>query len=197
MMTIVMGILRHFLTVFGGYLFSKGLIDSSEQEQMIAALLTLAGIAWSVYSKIRANKVKTTPGAGGSGGVPFTVVIAVALGSLYLGAGCCSAMATQAHNSRVREYQALRVAAGPDGGVFAGVNVLQLDGYLGAWREEPGLMTAATFGDILTGLGAYFATRTDSPGDETHDVTITGSGNRVNVGGRDASSNDESTSTGQ
>lgn len=195
MTAIVLGILRHFLTVFGGYLFNRGLIDGAEQEQLIAALMVIAGIAWSVYNKIRSNKVKTPTG----GYQPLPIVLLL-LGALAL-SGCANLLATSAHNSRVREAQALRIQANKDGEIFAGVDFLRAPGWIGAWREEPGLMSLATLADVVTGLGAYYLFQNESNSDESTEVSVTGDGNRVNIGGRDASSRDSTrtsstTSTG-
>lgn len=47
----VLGIVRHALTTAGGGLVTKGLITASVLDQGIGALITLAGIIWSVVSK--------------------------------------------------------------------------------------------------------------------------------------------------
>lgn len=52
----ILGIVRHVLTFGGGYLVSKGLIDSSGLETSVAALSTLIGVAWSAYDKYAAKK---------------------------------------------------------------------------------------------------------------------------------------------
>lgn len=42
---------RHALTAGGGYLVSKGLIDTGQAEILIGAGLAITGIAWSVIEK--------------------------------------------------------------------------------------------------------------------------------------------------
>lgn len=191
MTAIVMGILRHFLTVFGGYLFNKGLLDSNEQEQLLSALMIIAGIAWSVYNKIRANKVKTP-----TAGYQSLPMVLLCVGALAL-SGCCNLLATQSHNNRVREMQALRMAAGPNNAVFLGVNLLDVPGWIGAWKEQPGLMATATAADLITGLGAYYLyeqTRT-SDDDNNPTVHVEGDDNRVNISGGDMTTSDSTTTT--
>lgn len=48
-----LGILRHLLTAGGGYVVSSGLIDAATAQTAIGALMTLAGIAWSVAIKVK------------------------------------------------------------------------------------------------------------------------------------------------
>jgi hypothetical protein len=47
----ILGLLRHVLTFVGGIIVAKGLIDESLSQEIIGALMTIAGGAWSVLSK--------------------------------------------------------------------------------------------------------------------------------------------------
>jgi hypothetical protein len=50
------GLLRHALTYGGGALVSAGLIDASQSQQLVGALVTIAGVVWSAYSKWKTDK---------------------------------------------------------------------------------------------------------------------------------------------
>ena len=50
---IVGGIVRHLLTAVGGYFVATGTLDAGTAEMAVGALVTLAGIAWSIWSKAR------------------------------------------------------------------------------------------------------------------------------------------------
>lgn len=47
----IMGLVRHVLTVAGGYFVAKGLADEGTVELAAGALATLLGVAWSIWSK--------------------------------------------------------------------------------------------------------------------------------------------------
>ena len=47
----MLGILRHLLTAAGGYLIARGLIDDAMAAEVTGAVLTLAGVAWSLILK--------------------------------------------------------------------------------------------------------------------------------------------------
>ena len=49
---IIFGLVRHVLTLVGGYYVSKGQIDQSSVDTVIGALTGIAGVAWSVKHKI-------------------------------------------------------------------------------------------------------------------------------------------------
>ena len=51
---IVNGIVRHGLTLLGGYLVSRGHLDVGDVQTVVGALSGLFGVAWSVYSKKQA-----------------------------------------------------------------------------------------------------------------------------------------------
>lgn len=50
----ILGIVRHALTFGGGFVIAKGWADAAVIEQAVAALVTLAGIGWSVWDKSKA-----------------------------------------------------------------------------------------------------------------------------------------------
>lgn len=52
---IVGGIVRHALTSIGGYFVATGALDAGTMETAIGALVTLVGIAWSIWIKSRGN----------------------------------------------------------------------------------------------------------------------------------------------
>jgi hypothetical protein len=47
----VLGIVRHILTFAGGYVVAKGLVDGQQIEEIVGAVVTIIGAAWSVLSK--------------------------------------------------------------------------------------------------------------------------------------------------
>ena len=49
---IVFGLVRHLLTLVGGYYVSKGQIDQSSVDTVIGALTGIAGVAWSIQHKV-------------------------------------------------------------------------------------------------------------------------------------------------
>lgn len=46
-----LGILRHVLTAAGGYLIARGILDETMAAEATGAILTLAGLAWSIWAK--------------------------------------------------------------------------------------------------------------------------------------------------
>ncbi|MGI9490512.1 MAG: hypothetical protein ACR2RF_32385 [Geminicoccaceae bacterium] len=46
-----LGIVRHAMTIAGGYLTGAGHLNASEAETMVGAAVALAGVAWSVLHK--------------------------------------------------------------------------------------------------------------------------------------------------
>lgn len=48
---IVQSLMRHGLTTAGGTLVSKGLMSTDDLSTGVGAVLTLAGIIWSILSK--------------------------------------------------------------------------------------------------------------------------------------------------
>jgi len=51
---IVFGIIRHILTIAGGALVTKGLVDSAGLEQAIGGVIGVVGVIWSIVSKKKA-----------------------------------------------------------------------------------------------------------------------------------------------
>lgn len=51
------GLIRHGLTTAGGGLVTQGLVTNDQLQTAIGALLTLAGVVWSVGEKIIAAKL--------------------------------------------------------------------------------------------------------------------------------------------
>jgi hypothetical protein len=47
----VMGLVRHALTAIGGIVIAKGLASDGNVQEIIGALMTLAGVIWSIKSK--------------------------------------------------------------------------------------------------------------------------------------------------
>jgi uncharacterized protein YaaW (UPF0174 family) len=47
----ILGLVRHGLTLAGGYLAAKGLLDPASVDTVVGALLTIAGAGWSIHSK--------------------------------------------------------------------------------------------------------------------------------------------------
>ena len=52
----ILGILRHVLTTLGCGLVTNGTLSGGDLETGVGALLTVAGIAWSIYDKKRQSK---------------------------------------------------------------------------------------------------------------------------------------------
>lgn len=47
----VLGLVRHALTFVGGIMITKGLLDAATSTEIIGAVMTLIGSAWSVMTK--------------------------------------------------------------------------------------------------------------------------------------------------
>jgi hypothetical protein len=45
------GLLRHVLTMAGGYLVAKGYVSEGDVETIVGATIALAGVAWSAFDK--------------------------------------------------------------------------------------------------------------------------------------------------
>lgn len=45
-----LGIIRHLLTIAGGFLISKGWLDESDLMEIIGAVITIVGVVWSARS---------------------------------------------------------------------------------------------------------------------------------------------------
>lgn len=55
---VILGIVRHILTVGGGALITKGLTDQAGIEAAVGAIITLAGFVWSILHKKQAPAAK-------------------------------------------------------------------------------------------------------------------------------------------
>lgn len=53
-MEVLGGLIRHALTVAGGYFVASGGIDQPTMEGAVGAIMTLLGVAWSLYAKRQA-----------------------------------------------------------------------------------------------------------------------------------------------
>ena len=51
----IKGIARHALTTAGGALVTKGVVTATILDQGIGAVMTIAGIIWSIVSKKKAD----------------------------------------------------------------------------------------------------------------------------------------------
>ncbi len=50
-METILGLIRHILTFGGGVLASKGVVEVSQVETAVGAIVTLVGIVWSALAK--------------------------------------------------------------------------------------------------------------------------------------------------
>jgi len=46
-----LGIIRHLLTVLGGFFVAKGYVDADTLNTAVGAATTLAGVGWSIWDK--------------------------------------------------------------------------------------------------------------------------------------------------
>ena len=88
---IVRGVLRHLLTIAGGYLVAQGTLTSGEMSEAVGAIVALAGIAWSIHEKRRPAAAHgcahdRAPFTGAVVGIGIALITALVLGS-----GCASA----------------------------------------------------------------------------------------------------------
>ena len=50
----ILALIRHGLTLIGGWLLARGILDDpATVEAFVGAILTLVGIAWSIWRKYR------------------------------------------------------------------------------------------------------------------------------------------------
>ena len=47
----ILGLVRHGLTLAGGYLVAKGHLDAGSVDTVVGAVITLIGAGWSIQSK--------------------------------------------------------------------------------------------------------------------------------------------------
>ena len=50
-------ILRHILTAAGGFLVAKGLASADQLAELVGAVVSIAGVGWSVYNNKKAAKI--------------------------------------------------------------------------------------------------------------------------------------------
>jgi len=60
---VALGQLRHYLSGAGVYLIAQGVTDAGTWEQVIGAVMTIAGIGWSVIDKYLAGRIAPKPPA--------------------------------------------------------------------------------------------------------------------------------------
>lgn len=55
-----LGVLRHVLTLGGGYAAGRGFLDEATATEIIGGVVALAGVLWSVFApeKIEAKKAR-------------------------------------------------------------------------------------------------------------------------------------------
>jgi hypothetical protein len=85
---VVLGVIRHLMTIGGGYFINQGVMDKSQEEAAIAAVVTLLGVAWSVLVKLSAEQ--TTDDDAKRTGVVGLVMALIMVGSLMLVSGCAT-----------------------------------------------------------------------------------------------------------
>lgn len=55
-MEIIALLIRHLLTMYGGTLIEKGLLDQSQADTGVGAVLALVAIIWSIVQKTQQKK---------------------------------------------------------------------------------------------------------------------------------------------
>jgi hypothetical protein len=53
---VVLGIIRHMITTWGGTLVAKGLMTQSQETQAIGAIMVVVPIGFSIYDKMQAQQ---------------------------------------------------------------------------------------------------------------------------------------------
>lgn len=48
---VILGFIRHLLTIAAGSLATRGVIDGAEVEIVVAAIIGLGGVIWSAFDK--------------------------------------------------------------------------------------------------------------------------------------------------
>ncbi len=51
MLPMITGVIRHAMTFGGGFLINKDWTTATEWDGAVAAVITLIGVAWSIYEK--------------------------------------------------------------------------------------------------------------------------------------------------
>jgi hypothetical protein len=55
-MQILIGFVRHALTIFGGVYIERGFMTGDELTTIVAGICTLIGVCWSAYNKIQIER---------------------------------------------------------------------------------------------------------------------------------------------
>ncbi len=58
---IVALLLRHILTALGASLVARGWVDAGQADTLVGAVMTLAGLGWSVKEKVDASAPTGSP----------------------------------------------------------------------------------------------------------------------------------------
>lgn len=181
---VVLGLIRHLLTIGGGFYINQGVMDNNDQETAIAAVITLIGVAWSVMVKMSAKQTQEATGLQSKSG---EIVLALLVGVAVITAGF--SWITASHNAQLAVEQR-------DGKVFAGVRSSFGPGVVGAVKQSPG----ASLATIAAGIAAGYAVNQSGSGSKDKpSVSVTGNGNNVNFNGSSGTQNtstDNSTKTG-
>lgn len=48
---VILGLVRHFLTIAGGVLVTKGNLDVTDADTLVGSVIAIAGVIWSIVSK--------------------------------------------------------------------------------------------------------------------------------------------------
>lgn len=59
----ILALVRHFLTAAGGGLATNGTVTNDELQQVVGALITIAGVVWSVVLRMQAAKASAAANA--------------------------------------------------------------------------------------------------------------------------------------
>lgn len=199
------GVLRHLMTVGGGYFISQGVMDRSELETAIAAVITLIGVAWSVMSKLsaKAQGTQTTVPPGQIAGI---LLISVCV----LASGCVSSTLEQVRRHDAKIISARVTAANGAPQVMVGVDLLALadTGWWAALKEDTASMLGAMGWDAaksaMAGAALYYSGKQaglwgkDSSSDPAQPTyQINGNSGTVNIAGNDNNSNQTTSGGGQ
>lgn len=49
----ISAVVRHLLTLAGGYFVSKGLVDQMSSEAIIGGVVAAIGVVWSIVNKVK------------------------------------------------------------------------------------------------------------------------------------------------
>jgi uncharacterized membrane protein YebE (DUF533 family) len=54
----IASLVRHILTAAGGFLVAKGLASADQLAELVGAVVSIAGVGWSVYNNKKAAKTE-------------------------------------------------------------------------------------------------------------------------------------------